>query len=139
MANITINIGLAWCEGTESLAGAISQTYDQTGNAAIEQIQAINSTTEAVILGEISGAKYLMFKNMAPKGTAANPQPTIWVDTVTPVVPDAVTATKLIGGSGSFRVTTQDTWYAIAVAAEGTPGPTTVALPVDLAVVAVEE
>jgi hypothetical protein len=140
MANeITLSVGLKWQKNNQVVSGSVSETYTQVGNAAIGQIQSINSTTEQIELAEISGTKYLMLKNMAPKSTAANPQPTIYVDTVTPVVTSAVTAIVIAGGMGSFALSGQDTWYAIAVAAVGTPGPETVALPVDLSVVAVEQ
>lgn len=137
---ITLSIGLKWQKNNQTVSGAVSETYTQTGNAAIGQIQSIGDSTEQIVLGEISGNKYFMLKNMAPKATAASPQPTIYVDTMTPVVTSPVAATTIVlpGGSGSFQLSSQDTWYAIAVAAVGTPGPDTVSLPVDLSVVAIE-
>lgn len=134
MANeITLNVSLAWRKNSQVVSGSCSESYDQTGNAAIGQIQTIGDTTEQVELGEISGSKYLMFKNMAPKPTAAAPQDEIYVDTVTPVVPGAGTAIKLVGGSGCFMVTANDTWYAIATGTGGTGAGSE-----DLSVVAVE-
>lgn len=139
MANeITLNIGLSWRKNNQAVSGSVGETYDQVGNAAIGQIQSVNSTTETIVLAEIAGAKYLMLKNMAPKATTANPQPILWVDTVTPVVPGSATAIKIVAGAGVFLVTPIDTYYTIAAAAVGDAGPNTVALPVDLSVVAIE-
>ena len=127
MANeITITFNLRWSRGGGSVSGSISDTVNQTGNAAFESIQTIGSTTEQIVLGDVSGSKHLMLQNRDATDT-------IHIDKVTPVVPGSGTAIKLIPGSNfkgghTYMLTAQDTWYAISSA--NTP---------DLLVVAIEE
>ncbi len=124
MANeITINTTLRWSKNGQTVSGSVSESYDQIGNGSFSNVQTIGNTTEQIDLGDVTGAKYMWLKNEATKGGS----PVIWVDTVTPVVPNSGTARKLIASQCSFSVETSDTWYAIST---GTPP--------DLGVVAVE-
>ncbi len=124
MANeISINTSLTWRKNGQALSGSVSETYDQVGNGAFAQVQTIGATTEPLDLGDVTGTKYLLVKNMTTKGAT----PVIWIDTTTPVVPGATSAQKVIPSQATFQVTSNDTWYAICTS--GTQ---------DLSVVAIE-
>lgn len=127
MANeITLGITLNWTKSGQVVKGTVSETFSQSGNNVIGHEQQIGGTTEAIELGEVSGAKHLMFKSLQPKETAEAPQPVIYIDTVTPVVTSAPSAIKLVGAAGTYMNTINDTWYAIAtgdaITAGGTAG-----------------
>src|SRR6188768_3337826 len=67
MANeISRNTRITWNKNNAQIIASISETMDQVGNAVIEQVQTIGSTSETIEFGEISGACHLMFKNMEP-------------------------------------------------------------------------
>jgi hypothetical protein len=128
MANeITLAVSLRWSKNGGSVGGSCTESYTQVGNAAFGNIQTVGDTTEAVVIGDVAGAKYLMFKNTTAKAASAAADTFIYIDKVTPVVP-ADAPIKLGGSVGNFQFTTEDTWYAIA-----DTGDT-----VDLLVVAVE-
>lgn len=123
---ITLSFSIRWTKGGGSVSGSINDTVDQTGNAAFENVQAIGTTTEQIVLGDVSGSKHLMLQNRDATDE-------IHIDTVTPVVPGSGTAIKLLPGANfkgghAYMLTALDTWYAIASA--NTP---------DLLVVAIEE
>jgi hypothetical protein len=111
-AKITQTVSVKWTKDGDSVGTSASTTVDQVGNAVSAEVQNISTTTVALDLGEVTGTKYLSFKNFVDK--AVSPTAVVYVDTVTPVVPSAATAIHVQPGSpGILMVTTQDTWYAI--------------------------
>src|SRR5690349_23948684 len=93
MANeITLSFSIRWNKGGGTIAASISDTLSQTGNGAFENVQTMAATTSAIDLGGVTGSKHLVFQNR----DATN---TIYIDTVTPVVPGSDTATKLVPGA----------------------------------------
>lgn len=109
---ITTTVSVKWSNGGDSIGTNASTTVDQVGNAVSAEVQSISSTTVALDLGEVTGSKYLSFKNFVD--AKLSPTAVIYVDTVTPVVPSAATALHVAPGTpGVLMVTTQDTWYAI--------------------------
>jgi Holliday junction resolvasome RuvABC endonuclease subunit len=55
---------LNWTKRGASIAISVNETIDQTGNNAIENVQIIGATSEAITLGDVSGEIHLAFKNL---------------------------------------------------------------------------
>src|SRR5947207_13364951 len=63
-AKVTVSISLQWSEtGGYSIKGTIATPATQAGGIAIGNVQVIGATTEAIDLGDCTGAKTLMLEN----------------------------------------------------------------------------
>jgi hypothetical protein len=47
-----------------SISGTASQTNSQTGTHGIENVQNIGTTAEALVLGDLANAAFVLFKNL---------------------------------------------------------------------------
>lgn len=108
MAKVTVNLGLTWAEtGGDTIKGTITETTTQAGTKALGNVQTIGATSEQILLGDVTGAKFLMFEN---RNTTAGLF--IYIDTANPATTSS--AIKLGPGQGHFAATTEDAWYAIS-------------------------
>lgn len=68
MANeISRTTKLSWTKGGAQIIAQTSETLDQTGAQAIESVQIIASTSEAISFGDVVAPAHLMFKNLNKK------------------------------------------------------------------------
>jgi hypothetical protein len=107
-AKLTTNFSVTWTNGNDSIRAGVITTTTQTGDKAIQNVQAIGTSSEAIILGDVTGAKTLILKNLDLTHS-------IYVDTANPAT---TSSPNKIDPGGYFTThTTTDTWYAIAVTA----------------------
>lgn len=119
-AKNTVSISLTWNDGGgDTIRGTINETSTQIGTKAFGNVQSVSNTSEQVLMGDVTGNKYVMFENRSDTLT-------IYVDTATPATTGA--AIKLGPGQGAFIVTTVDAYYTLCSAAG----------PADLGVTAVQ-
>lgn len=107
MAKITTQISLTFSQTTgDTIKGTITESITQVGTKAIGNIQNVGTSSEAITLGDVTGAKYLMFKN-------TDTTHTVYIDTATPATTGATI--KLGPGQGVFFPTTVDAFYGLAI------------------------
>lgn len=123
MANkLVVSQSITWTaeNGGDSIKFSGTQSLAQIGSQAIERTVTATSTTAALDLGGVTGDKYFGGKNLATKSTAAtqgardseDATNTIYVATVSPVVPSS--APYKLAPGGSFTISTAaDNWYVI--------------------------
>jgi hypothetical protein len=64
MARISRNLSISWNDGAgNTITGRISQNKEQVGNAAIGNVQTVGSSSEVVLVGDVSGVCNVFFKN----------------------------------------------------------------------------
>lgn len=107
MAKITTQFSLTFAQAVgDTIKGTISETITQVGTKAIGNIQSVGTSSEAITLGDVTGSKYVMFKNT----DAAH---TVYIDTANPATTGATI--KLGPGQGVFFPTTVDLFYGLAI------------------------
>jgi len=112
-AKVTVTQAIKWTPSSgDSLNFSGAESFVQVGLQAKMETMNAASTTAAIPLGAVTGDKYFGVKN-------TDPNITVYVDSVTPVVPTAVSAKKLPPGKALAIFTHIDTWYVIADS--GTP------------------
>jgi hypothetical protein len=106
MANeVAVSIRLSWSKSGAQIIGTVSDSYDQSGSQAIENVQIIGSSSEAVTFGDVTTVGWVMFKNLNETGK-------VHIGTTNPVTSVNAEIT-LDPGEGTFLKTTQAAWYAI--------------------------
>ncbi len=109
MANeITVTTGLRWSKSGAAISFTCSNSYNQAGEQAIESVQIIGASSEAVNLGDVTTVGYMGFKNLNADGGA-----TIHISTINPAVAGTSTY-SLAPGDGVSLIGTQTAWYAIS-------------------------
>ena len=109
MANeITVTTSLRWSKGGAAISGTASNTYDQVGEQAIESVQIIGATSEAINLGDVVTVGYMLFKNLNASGGA-----TIHISTLNPAVA-GTTNYSLTPGDAVSVIGVQTAWWAIS-------------------------
>ncbi len=109
MANeITVSTTLRWSKGGAALSGTASLSVDQVGDQAIESVQIIGASSEAVSFGDVTTVGYVLFKNLNALLGA-----TIHVGTTSPVT-SGNAQMSLAPGHANYLATTQAAWYAIS-------------------------
>jgi hypothetical protein len=108
------------------MEGLATETVDQTGENVLESVQIIGTTSEAILMGDVTGTAHLLFKNMTPLWSSLTAEVkatytdeadyktknSVYVGTTSPVTSgNAVQA--LYPGSGMFMTTTVLAWYGI--------------------------
>ncbi len=58
---------LSWSKGGASILANVDETINQVGNNALENVQIIESTSEAIVVADVTAPAHLMFKNLNPK------------------------------------------------------------------------
>lgn len=126
MANeIKITTSLSWAKGGAQISVSGSTTVSQTGSTAIENVQIIQSTSEAIVFGDVTDPAYLVFKNLnalwATLSTTQqaayagesdyNTKNTVFVGTINPTIA-ATAVDSLPPGHFIIHVTTLSAWYA---------------------------
>lgn len=118
---------LSWSKGGAQIIAETSEVLDQTGEQAIENVQIIGGTSEAIVFGDVTAPAHIMFKNLnkkwseltaAEKTAAGGVQATyeaanrVYVGTTNPTTSANATYTILPGsGVPSFQ-TVALAWYA---------------------------
>lgn len=65
MANeIVRQTKLSWSKGGAQIIATVAETLDQTGAQAIENVQIIGGTSEAITFGDVTAPAHIMFKNI---------------------------------------------------------------------------
>lgn len=133
MANeIKRDVRLSWSKRGAQIISATSETIDQAGNNAIENVQIVGSTSEALTFGDVTGSAHVMFKNLnkpwselttaekeavsgettAAKKTAYELAHTVYLGTTTPMTANDAEF-KLVPGAGVSFLTANLSWYGI--------------------------
>jgi len=60
------NILMSWSKGGAEILVKVEETLDQIGEQAIESVQIIGATSEAISFGDVTGDAHLAFKNLTP-------------------------------------------------------------------------
>ena len=144
MANeISRTTRLAWTRNGAQIIATVTESIDQIGEQAIESVQIIGQTSEAINLGDVTTPKYVMFKNANNKWsdlTNAQKEATgyateaqynaaniVHVGATSPAT--SVNASFALNpGNGASIISTQAAWYAIGITED-----------VNLLVIAIEE
>lgn len=129
MANeISRTTRLSWTRNGAQIISNVTETADQEGEQAIQNVQIIGGTSEAVNLGDVTTPKYIMFKNanqsFADAGGADDSgyatkalydaAHRVYIGTTDPVTTVAgVAEFVLIPQQGVSIVTDQSAWFAI--------------------------
>lgn len=119
-SKITTQISLLWSDGGgDQVKGTISNTVTQSGTKAMANVQNIGTSSEQIDLGDVTGAKLVMFENR----DTTNP---IYIDTANPATTAASIKLNPAGqaGCGTCFQTTVDSWYAIATGSAADLGVT---------------
>lgn len=132
MANeISRTTRLSWTRNGAQIICAVTETADQTGEQAIQNVQIIGATSETLTFGDVTSPGYVMFKNATPTWssmTAAErtatgyaneaaqiAAQTVYVSKTNPATTVAANMeAKLKPGQGVSLSTNITTWYAIA-------------------------
>ncbi len=111
---VTVSINLRWVLNNTSLQGTATEVNDQIGEAAIENVQFIGTTSEAVDFGDVSDPGWLLFKNFDQVGG------TLYVGTNDPVTASNATVILEPGKSTYIPASpgTSTQWFAVATAAD---------------------
>ncbi len=110
MANeISVTTSFGWSKNGDAVAVKINEKFDQTGTTAIENIQVIGITSEAIFLGDVTDPRYLLFKNEDETNT-------VHIGVTTPATTGNAEF-SLAPGQGICLTTGLATWYAIAITA----------------------
>lgn len=123
---ISRTIALNWSKGGASLNLAVSYKTNQTGSTAIENVQVIGGTSEAILFGDVTDPGVLGFKNLITpwSGLTAAQKVTetsqaiyeaaniVHVGTATPCTSSNATF-SFVPGAGHTFDTVQTAWYAI--------------------------
>ena len=119
---------LSWTKSGAQISCSVDEVYDQTGNAAIQNVQTVSTTSETVLLGDTTPA-YIMFKNLNTKWsdlTSAekvasgydtealyNAGNLVYIGTTSPAT-SGNAPNKLIPQTGVSIIANISTYYAIA-------------------------
>ncbi len=118
MANeITISQTIRWARNSASLQVTGSESIDQTGTTAIENVQTIGTSSEQITFGDVTDAGQIVFKNMTSVATGHK----IHVGTVTPATSSTSEYTLEPLQTLILRpnTTLAMNWYAISEVASG--------------------
>ena len=61
------NTLLSWSKGGAEILVKVEEVLDQVGQQAIESVQIIGATSEAISFGDVTGEAHVVFKNLTPK------------------------------------------------------------------------
>jgi hypothetical protein len=123
---------LNWSKRGASIAISVNETIDQTGNNAFESVQIIGATSEALVIGDVTGEAHIAFKNLnepwsemttAEKAAIAGSTDairratyelanTVHVGTTSPVTSSNAEFSFVPGSGASFKSIIA-AWYAI--------------------------
>lgn len=127
MANeITKTTRLTWSKSGAEIIGSVSETIDQDGENAIENVQTIGTSSEAIVIGDVTGSAHLMFKNLLPAYSSLtteekagyssqadyNTKNSVYLGTTSPVTSGNATV-KLKPQGGTSLLTDRLAWYGI--------------------------
>lgn len=127
MANeISIRTRLNFQRGGFDMTAQVSETLDQTGDNAIENVQIIGATSEALSLGDVTGTAHLMFKNLNPAWSSLTVQQkaaytdqadyetkqSVYIGTENPTT-KLNALMSIIPQGGFYMLTSTLAWYAI--------------------------
>jgi hypothetical protein len=115
----------SWSKNGAEIIIATDETLDQTGEQAIESVQVIQSTSEALVFGDVSAPAHVAFKNLNKKwsqlttGEKASytdqadyeTKNTVYVGTTNPTT-SGDAQYKFIPGAGTSFVGVALAWYA---------------------------
>ncbi len=104
---ISVQTTLGWNIKGDSFVIKINEKFDQVGTTAIENIQVVGITSEAIVLGDVTDPRYLMFKN-------EDETKTVYLGITTPATTENAEF-SLGPGEGVSLTTAIPTWYGIAV------------------------
>jgi hypothetical protein len=107
MANeITLTTTIRWTRGGAVIQASNTETITQVGSAAIENVQTVGTTSEAIDFGDVTDPAYIYFKNLDETHD-------VYLGTVTPMT--AEDASVILSPGGAARVTTGGSaWYGKA-------------------------
>jgi hypothetical protein len=109
MANeIAITTRLSWSKGGAQIIASAQSTVDQAGENAIENVQIIGTSSEAVEFGDVTTVGHVMFKNQNATGGAS-----VYIGTTSPVTAENAEIT-LAPGRSVYLATSQASWYALS-------------------------
>jgi hypothetical protein len=128
MANeIKRSLTLSWSKGGAQIIVKTDETLDQTGSQAIENVQIIGGTSEAIVFGDVTAPAHIAFKNLnkkwseltsAEKTAAGGVQATyeaanrVYVGTTNPTTSADAIHTLYPGAGTSFYQAITLAWYA---------------------------
>lgn len=116
---------LSWSKGGASILASVDETIDQTGNNAIQNVQIIQGTSEALNFGDVTAPAHVMFKNLNAKWSTLtteekadytdeadyNTKNTVFIGTVNPTT-SADATHKLAPGGGAGFLALTIAWFA---------------------------
>lgn len=117
---------LSWSKGGAQIIVDNTETIDQAGEQAIENVQIIGATSETILFGDVTGSAHLVFKNLAPKWSTLttieqggysgesdyNTKNTVYIGTTSPVT-SGNAQHKITPGGGAGPFISALTWYGI--------------------------
>lgn len=105
---IVITTRISWTKDGGQIIATTSSSATQSGDQAIQNVQIVGSTSEAVNFGDVTTPGWVGFKNLnADEGA------TVHVGTTNPVTSGNAQFT-FAPGEGTAVQTTQAAWYAIS-------------------------
>ncbi len=107
MANeITITTTIRWVRFGATLQASNTVTKSQTGTAALTNVQVIGTTSEAIVLGDVTDPAWLYLKNTDTTND-------VYISTINPAA-EADAHTTLGPGDATILTTGIAAWYAKA-------------------------
>ena len=117
---------LSWTKGGASIIVNVDETIDQTGNNAIENVQIIGGTSEALVVGDVSAPAHMAFKNLNAKWSTLttlqkagysseadyNTKNTVFIGTTNPTNAGNAIHKLTPGGSAGPFIALSVTWFA---------------------------
>ncbi len=128
MATISQSLRVTWANGDgDSVTAAVTQRFTPTGNAAYANVQTIGASSEAIVVGEVSGDCLIFFKNQNPEYSELsdddqadytseadyNTKNTVYVGTVNPATSSSANTHHIKPGAGALVTGTLASHYAI--------------------------
>lgn len=116
---VSVTINFRWTENSSSIQGTASESVDQIGDAAIENVQFIGTASEAIVFGDVTDAGWIMFKNFDPPPEGSDGE-TIWLGQTSGVTSTSAVL-ALPAGRSAYMIpqsVTSVTWWGIASAAD---------------------